>query len=111
MTIQLGMIGPWQILLLILLILCLFVFPFYLVFYKRNVPEHGIPIFAKVVLVITSLTWIGLISGSYILFRKKEFVDGKNYKFNKSTRNYGAFLLILSVVSTIFYLLSRDTTV
>ncbi len=55
-------------------------------------------------MIIPSLTWVGLITGLYIMFRKKEFSDGKTYKFNKSTRYYGTFLLVLSIICTVFYL-------
>jgi len=110
-SIQLGMMGPWQIILLIISILFIFVFPFYLIFYKRNEKEHGIPIFAKIILILPSLTWIGVITGLYIVFRKKEFSDGKNYKFNKSTRNYGTFLLVMGIVCTVFYLIMKAARV
>ncbi|PKV51319.1 serpentine type 7TM GPCR chemoreceptor Srz [Aquimarina sp. MAR_2010_214] len=110
-SIQLAMMGPWQIILLIIIILLLFVFPFYLIFYKRNEKEHGIPIFAKIILIIPSLTWVGIITGLYILFRKKEFSEGKNYKFNKSTRYYGTFLLVLSIACTVFYLIMKEARV
>ncbi|MBQ4819281.1 hypothetical protein [Aquimarina sp. MMG016] len=110
MNLLFGMIGPWQIILLVIIIVLLFVFPFYLIFYKQKEKEHGIPIFAKILLIIPSLTWLGIITGLYILLRKKEYPDGKGYKFNKHTRNYGIFLLSLSIVSTIFYIVVRGIT-
>ncbi len=87
------MIGPWQALLLLF-----FLFPLYLVFYKRNIPEHPIPVFAKIVLIFPSITWVGIAISLYIMYRKKGVVDNKTYKFDKSTRNYGKFLLVFSLI-------------
>ncbi len=86
------MIGPWQALLLLF-----FIFPLYLVFYKRNEPEHQIPLFVKILLIFPSITWVGLIISLYIIYRKKGEGEFKKHKFNKSARSFGRFLLIFSI--------------
>ncbi len=104
---SLAMIGPWQILLLIFAIILLFVSPFYLIFYKRSEKEHSIPIFSKILLIIPSFTWIGVVIGIYIKFRKKNYSGNKTYKFDKSTRSYATFLIALSIISVILYLVAK----
>ncbi|WP_344925280.1 hypothetical protein [Aquimarina addita] len=99
------MIGFWQTLILLILILSVFVFPMFLVLYKREEPSHEIPWWAKIILIVSSLTWIGLLTSSYIIFRKKEYENDKMYKFSKPTRYYGIFLFVLSVLSSLFWLL------
>lgn len=97
-------IGPWQIIIIVITIILLFVFPFLLIFYRRNEPEHNLPIWIKLLLVIPSLTWIGIITSLYILTRKKIFDNSKMYKFNKSTRDFAIFLLVLSIICSIYQL-------
>ncbi len=87
------MLGPWQALLLLF-----FIFPLYLVFYKRNEPEHQIPLFAKILLIFPSITWVGIVISLYIIYRKKGEGENKKRKFNKSTRDFGRFLLIFSII-------------
>ena len=99
------MIGPWQILLIVTMIILLFIFPFFLILYKRNEPEHSLSIWTKFLLIIPSLTWVGLITSLYIITRRKTFDDSKKYKFNKSTRDYAIFLLVLSIGTTIYQLI------
>ena len=107
LSIFFGAIGPWQIILILVVILLLFLFPFLLIFYKRNEPEHNLPIWAKLLLIIPSLTWVGIITSLYILLRKKDFGKNKTYKFNSSTRNYAIFLLIMSIGFSIFQLIPQ----
>lgn len=103
-----AMIGPWQIILFIIVIAIVFVFPIYLVIYKRNIPEHPIPFWMKALLLIPSLTWVGIFTGSYIAFRKKKTDQNKLYKFSSNSRLYGIFLLLLSIVCTIIYYTSKN---
>ncbi|TYB78608.1 hypothetical protein [Bizionia myxarmorum] len=102
-------IGPFQIILIVVMLIALLVFPFLLIFYKRNDPEHNLPIWIKIVLVIPSFTWVGILTSLYILFRKKDFNSVKAYKFSKSTRNYAIFLFVMSLAFSIFHLVRMQS--
>lgn len=74
----LGMIGPFQIIIILIVCLLLFAFPIYLIFYKKHEAEHNLPIWCKILLIIPSLTLLGTITSLYILFRKKILIT-QNY--------------------------------
>lgn len=80
----------------------------YLVIHKRDIPNHPVPLLLKILLLIPSLTWVGIFTGSYIAFRKKKINQTKQYKFSSNSRFYGIFLLLLSVVCTIIYYTSKN---
>ncbi|MFD0962984.1 hypothetical protein [Pseudofulvibacter geojedonensis] len=92
-----------------LIVAALMIIPsIYLVLHKRNIPEHSVPLLLKILLLIPSLTWVGIFTGSYIAFRKKKINQTKQYKFSSNSRFYGIFLLLLSVVCTIIYYTSKN---
>ncbi len=84
--------------LIIVPFLLLFIISISIIFYRTNEPEHNLPIWAKIFLIIPSLSWFGTGIGLYILLRKKKFKNIKRYKFNESTRNYSIFLIIISAL-------------
>ncbi|RIA09367.1 hypothetical protein OE09_1199 [Flavobacteriaceae bacterium MAR_2010_72] len=94
-------IGSIQIIFIVVIIIFLIIAPYFLIYYKRNEPEHGLPLYVKLILIVPTITWLGLIPSIYILTRKKDFDNNKKYKFNRSTRNYAVFLLIMSLLFTI----------
>lgn len=96
------------ILAMLIVAILMIVPPIYLVIHKRDTPEHPVPILLKVLLLIPSLTWVGIFTGSYIAFRKKKINQTKQYKFSSNSRFYGIFLLLLSVVCTIIYYTSKN---
>lgn len=93
----------------ILIIAMLMIVPaIYLVIYKREIPNHPIPVLLKILLLIPSLIWVGIFTGSYIAFRKKNIHQTKQYKFSSNSRFFGIFLLLLSVACTIIYYTSKN---
>jgi len=101
----LGRVGVWQIF-LISIILLVFILPILmLLFYKRNEPEHDLPVIAKLLLIINSLSGIGIILSLYILFRKKNYNGIRMHKFNKSMHVYAYIMLIISTLTVIYRLM------
>jgi len=97
--------GPWQYLFTFIVMLCVFVFPLFVVLYRREIPEHSIPLWAKLLLIIPSITLVGIAIMSYIIFRKKIYKDERIYKFDKPTRYYAMFLLGLSILASVLWLI------
>ena len=84
--------------LIVVPLLLLLIFTISLIFYRTNEPEHNLPLWAKIFLIIPSISWFGIGIGLYILLRKKNFENIKRYKFSESTRNYSIFLIIISAL-------------
>lgn len=96
-----GMMGPWQILLLIII----WGPPIFVITYKRFDPEHEFPVWSYIFIYLMSLVPLGLIFGLYIVNRKKKYDGVKMYKYGVQARKNGKIIAFISVISIIFLLI------